>query len=187
MAVQDPVVMPLARQLLECFDIEIQKVPTPPKYVQLRTGTVVDHLISTSQDECCEGLAWVRPMAFYPMGATFPNQLEIPDNSTKAGTKAWVVQLELGAVRCFPTPGPQSIPTAEDWDTATQAVMDDAAAMRRAICCMIDWYKETYRNAQRVLPGIWQPIATEGGCAGGILPVTIMGPACDCQDFGPIS
>lgn len=187
MAVQDPVVMPLARRMLECFDIEIQKVPTPPKYVQLRTGTVVDHLISMNQNECCEGLAWVRPMAFYPMGDTFPDQLPAPIQGALAGAKAWVVQLELGAVRCFPTPDATSIPTGDQWDAATQAVMDDAAAMRRALCCMVAWYQQTYRNTTRVLPGIWQPLATEGGCAGGILPVTLLGPACDCEDAGPVS
>src|SRR5690606_2401523 len=57
MPISDPLVMPLARELLDCYAIELTKVETPPKYVGLRPGTVVDHLLSTFEDECCEGLA----------------------------------------------------------------------------------------------------------------------------------
>lgn len=189
MAISDPLVMPLARELLACLDVEINKVLNPPKYVQLRMGSVVDHLISTTSDECCEGLAWVRPAAFYPATAPFPEQLAVPTIGQPAGTKVWAVTLEMGAVRCFPTPGPDSIPTDAQWDEATQACMDDAAAMRRAICCFIAGPPDTLtkRGSAKVLPGQWLPLATEGGCAGGILTVTVMGPACDCDEAGAVS
>jgi len=177
----DPVVMPLARELLECLDQEISKVAAPPKYVQLRPGTIVDHLMSTSQDECCEGLAWVRPAQFFPSSGTFPAQDEVP---VKGGTRAWAVVLELGAIRCAPVGDEHSIPSGEQWDATVQAVMDDAAAMRRAICCFIE---AKQGRSGRVLPGIWQPVSVEGGCVGGTLQVTVMGPACDCSDAGPES
>jgi hypothetical protein len=181
MAVADPVVMPLARELLACYDLELMKVENPPFYVQLRPGNVVSHLLSTSEDECCSGLAWVRPSSFFPSSATFPAQ----DSTPAAGqTRAWAITLELGAVRCAPTPDANSIPTAEQWDATVQAVMDDAAAMRRAICCFID---AKAGRAKRVLPGTWQPIEVEGGCVGGILPVTVLGPACDCAEAGETS
>jgi hypothetical protein len=181
MAVQDPSVMPLARELLACLEQEIEKVPVPPMYVQLRPGNVVAHLLSTHQDECCEGLAWVRPSAFFPSSTVFPTQDSVP---VKGGTRAWAITLELGAIRCAPTPDENRIPTADEWDFTTQAVMDDAAALRRAICCFIDADRS---RTGRVLPGIWQPLSVEGGCVGGILPVTIMGPACDCAEAGPSS
>jgi hypothetical protein len=181
MAVADPLVMPLAREMLDCLDQEIMKVLAPPTYVQLRAGSVVAHLLSMGADECCEGLAWVRPAAFYPSSGTFPSQDEVPQ---KGGTRAWAVTLELGAVRCFPTPGASSIPTAEQWDASTQAQMDDAAAMRRAICCFIE---AKANRSGRVLAGQWQPLDIEGGCMGGIIPVTIQGPACDCAEAGPSS
>jgi hypothetical protein len=181
MAVADPVVMPLAREMLDCLAQEIAKVESPPFYVGLRTGAVVDHLLSTTEDECCQGLAWVRPSGFYPGGAVFPAQLETP---LPKGNTNWTITLELGAVRCAPTPDENSIPTPAEWDAVTQAVMDDAAAMRRAICCFIDG--ERGRN-RKVLAGLWQPLDTQGGCVGGILPVTIMGPACDCSEAGPES
>ena len=177
----DPLVMPLARELLECFEQELAKVQFPPAYVQLRPGNVVDHLISTHQDECCQGLAWVRPSGFYPNSAAFPLQDPAPQPK---GVSAWAVTLELGAVRCAPVGDENEIPTAQEWDDATQAVMDDAAAMRRAICCFIEASPSRTRNT---LPGLWQPLSIQGGCVGGILPVTLRGPACDCSDAGPES
>lgn len=182
MAVNDPLVMPLAREMLECLGQELLKVENPPKYVQLRPGNVVANLLSINEDECCEGLAWVRPSSFYPTGAAgFPVQDSAP---IKGGTRAWAITLELGAVRCAPTGDEHSVPTADDWDLTTQAVMDDAAAMRRALCCFID---AKAGRSGKVLPGLWQPTDIQGGCVGGILPVTILGPACDCSEAGPES
>lgn len=181
MPVADPLVMPMARELLACYEQEISKVENPPLYVQLRPGNIVDHLISTVEDECCSGLAWVRPSGFFPSSTVFPTPDTVPQPK---GTSAWAITLELGAVRCAPTPDEHSIPTAEEWDATTQATMDDAAAMRRAICCFIE---AKPGRARRVLPGQWQPVSVQGGCVGGILPVTILGPACDCSEVGPES
>lgn len=181
MAVADPMVMPMAREMLACLDQELAKVLNPPEYVQLRPGNVVAHLLSTTEDECCSGLAWVRPSSFFPSSSVFPVQDPQP---IRGGVNAWAVTLELGAVRCAPTGDEHRIPTGEEWDGTVQAVMDDAAAMRRAICCFID--AKQGRSA-RVLPGIWQPVEVQGGCVGGILPVTIQGPACDCSEAGPES
>lgn len=178
--ISDPLVMPLARELLDCLDIEIHKVTNPPTYVALRPGTDVDHLISTAHDECCEGLAWVRPDSFWPSSGIFPSQDAVPIGDPP-GTRAWVVQLEMGTVRCAPTPEANLIPTTDQWDEVTQAVMDDAAAMRRAICCFI---AAKAGRKKRVLPGRWRPLSVQGGCVGGTLPITILGPACDCPDAG---
>lgn len=181
MAVADPLVMPLARELLECYRQELDKMEVPPLHVGLRPGTIVDHLMSTSEDECCEGLGWVRPAGFFPSSQTFPAQDE---TAQKQGTLAWAVTLELGFVGCSPTPDETEIPSEDDWDATTQMVMDAAAAMRRALCCFIE---AVPGRAQRVLPGGWQPVAVQGGCVGGTLPLTIRGPACDCSDAGPVS
>lgn len=182
MPIFDQVVMPLARELLACLGQEIAKVENPPKYVGLRPGNVVAHLLSTSEDECCSGLAWVRPVTFYPTGnGPFPAQDETP---LKTGVKAWAITLEMGAVRCAPTPGADRIPTTEEWDATTQAVMDDAAAMRRALCCFLD---ADPRRAGRMIAVPWLPLDIEGGCVGGVMEMTVMGPACDCSDAGPES
>lgn len=181
MAVSDPMVMPLARELLGCYDLELVKLITPPTYVQLRAGNVVAHLLSTFQDECCEGLAWVRPASFVPSSGVFPVQDPAP---IKGGVRAWAITLELGYVRCAPVGDEDDIPTAEEWDQAVQGVMDGAAAMRRALCCFID---ADPRRSGRVLAGAWQPIEVQGGCVGGIMPITIQGPACDCSEAGAAS
>lgn len=179
MAIADPVVMPLAEALLDCLAQEIAKVDSPPAYIGLRPGIVVDHLISLTSDECCEGLAWVRPAGFYPSSAALFDQDGAP---VKGGTRGWAVQLEMGVVRCAPTSDQNSIPTNEAWAESVQAILDDGAAMRRALCC----FEAPEGQPKRlILPGQWEPISIQGGCAGGILTVTVRGPACDCADAGP--
>lgn len=181
--VGDPLVMPLARELLACYEEELAKLgDNAPASVGLRPGTVVDFLMSMSDDECCSGLGWVRPAGFYPSSAGFPTQ---DTQAQKQGTRAWAVTLEMGIVRCAPTPGPEAIPSNAEWDDVTQAVMDAGAAMRRAICCWIDL--DPVNRKQRILPGQWQPVAVQGGCVGGVIQVTILGPACDCAQAGATS
>lgn len=181
--VGDPLVMPLARELLACYEDELAKLgENAPASVGLRPGTVVDFLMSLSDDECCSGLGWVRPAGFYPASGPFPTQDTTPQTK---GTRAWAVTLELGIVRCAPTPDADAIPTNAEWDAVTQAVMDAAAAMRRAVCCWVDL--DPARRKSQVLVGQWQPVAVQGGCVGGVLPVTVMGPACDCAQAGATS
>lgn len=182
MPITDPLVMPLARELLECYRQELGKLAEVPLHIGLRPGPIVDFLMSTNEDECCEGLAWVRPAGFFPSSGTFPTQDATPN---KQGMLAWGVTLELGYVTCSPTPDENSIPSDDEWDDVTQAVMDASAAMRRAICCFIE--ADRPNRLQRVLPGLWQPVAVQGGCVGGLIPVTLRGPACDCADAGPSS
>jgi len=182
MAFNDPLVIPKALELLACYEQELDKMDDPPVHRGVRPGTTVDFLLSLSDDECCAGLAWVRPATFYPSSATFPAQDETPN---KQGTQGWAVTLEMGIAVCAPTPDERSIPTAQEWLAVTQKVYDAGAAMRRAICCYIE--ADRPNRLQRVLPGLWQPVAVEGGCVGGILPVTVRGPECDCADAGPIS
>lgn len=173
--VGDPLVMPLAEQMLACYETELLKLADPPKSVGVRPGTIVDFLMSMSDDECCNGLAWVRPVTFYPSSTAFPTQ---DTTAQKQGTRAWAVTLELGYVRCAPTPDADAIPSNAEWFAVTQAVMDAAAAMRRAICC---WSDSAPMRVQRILPGQWEPVAVEGGCVGGTIPITLMGLACDCS------
>lgn len=182
MTIADPLVMPLALELLACYEQELAKMADPPLHAGIRPGTTVDFLLSTTDDECCAGLGWVRPATFYPSSSTFPLQDE---TGQKQGTTGWAVTLEMGIAVCAPTPDETSIPTADEWLATAQRVYDAGAAMRRAICCFIE--ADRTRRLQNVLPGLWQPVAVEGGCVGGILPVTLRGPACDCADAGPTS
>lgn len=177
MAINDPLVMPMAVELLDCLETELALTEDPPFFIGLRPGSVVDHLLSTESDECCQGLGWVRPVTFYPTSGPFPAQDAVP---LKSGPLGWSVVLEMGVVRCAPTPDANAIPTNAQWFDVVQKVMDDAAAMRRAICCYID--ADPTRRKLRVMPGAWTPLSVEGGCVGGVLPMTILGPACDCVE-----
>lgn len=172
----DPVVMPRAQALLECLREQIALVSTPPARVGFRTGDTVEALISQVANECCDGMAWVRVVRFFPSSEIFPEQDSSP---LPKGTSAWAIELEVGAMRCAPTDGPTGIPSVEDWDNLTVQIMDDAAAMRRAICCYIEGASSRIRNT---LPGEWSPLPTEGGCAGGTLSVIVRAPACDCSE-----
>lgn len=180
--VADPLVTPLAEDLLGCLSQEIAKVAVPPKYVQFRVGAVVDHLISETEDECRSGLAWVRPVTFFPASGTFPAQDETP---MAKGTQAWAVTFELGVIRCAPTGDERTLPTAGQWENTFRAVMDDAAAMRRAVCCFGELKTGRVRNG--LVPGPWLPLSVQGGCVGGVMTVTVQGPACDCVEAGPAS
>lgn len=179
MSLSDPVVLPLAYELLACLEQEVDKVANPPRYRGLRPGQVVDHLISTTSDECCEGLAWVRPALFVPSSGVFPVQDEQP---LPGGTRSWAITLEMGVVRCAPTPTEDRIPSSAEWNAVVEAVLDDAAAMRRALCCFIDL--DPVKRQKFTLPLEWQPLDTEGGCVGGTLQVIVRGPACDCSEAG---
>lgn len=176
MAVSDPLVMPLGRLLKECFEQELAKVESPPLDVQFMPGIAPYADVNEHRNQCCEGLGWVRVDSFWPSSTTFPVQDEAPQPK---GVGAWAVIFEIGVFRCAPTPDARSIVSGAQWENLLTEMMDDAAAMRRAICCLTE-----QRPRQSVLPGQWQPLDVQGGCAGGFMTVTVKGPACDCKDAG---
>ncbi len=170
MPATDLSVTPIVEALLACYEVEVGKVADPPASVCLRTGDQVALLVAQSADECCDGLAWVRVAAVYP-SANFPEPDAAPSN---CGPIQWAVVLELGAARCAPTGDAQSIPTCEQWLAVSRAVLDDRAAMVRAVCC---WGADT---VWPYLVGQWSPWPTEGGCVGGTMQVTVAAPFCEC-------
>lgn len=182
MAVSDPVVMPLARELLACFETELAKVASPPLDIQLMPGIAPYADISQNRNQCCEGLGWVRVDTFFPASSTFPLQDEVPP--AKGVSSAWAVVLEFGVFRCAPTPGADGIISGAQTERMVVEMMDDAAAMRRAICCL---EASPGRKRQSVLAGPWTPLDVQGGCSGGYMTVTVRGPACDCSDAGDVS
>lgn len=171
MSTTDLSVTPIADKLLACFDDEISKVPAPPRTVSLRIGTQVELLIALGRDECCEGVAWVRVVSIFP-SANFPE----PDITySRCGPVQWAATFELGAARCAPVSAENTIPSGETWTAVAHAVQDDAAAMRRALCCFADQTSKVM-----YLPGQWTSLPVEGGCAGGVMTVTIAIGDCDC-------
>lgn len=175
----DPLVSPIAADLVSCLTVEASKVPNPPaspRVVCLRPGDKVDLLISQTRDECCEGLMWVRWVRAYPSSQQkFPTA---DSQSSPCGVQRWAVQFELGAVRCSPTPDSDELPTCDEWTDVTLGIYDDGAAIRRAVCC----YAASHEYDAVVFQDEGQPLTTEGGCAGVAYLVTISGAACDCQN-----
>lgn len=171
--VQDTMIAPVMATLLECYTTEIERVPDPPELKGLRPGQQIELLLSTLDDECCRGLAWVRLANFYP-SRNFPN----PDvDYTSCSPTQWAIVLELGAARCAPTPSAEAMASPQEWDEVTIAVLDDAAAIRRALCCF------TALDVDRMYKfDLWQPLATEGGCTGGTMQITVAALACDCVE-----
>lgn len=177
--VADPMVAPIAADLVVCLAAELAKVPNPVSVgvrpVCLRPGDRVDLLISQTSDECCDGLSWVRMVRIYPSGhGRFPAQ---DGETTPCDVLRWAVVFELGAVRCSPTPDADVLPSCEEWTETTLDQYDDLAAIRRAVCCYAQG------NTERLtIISSGEPITTEGGCTGVTLLVTISAPPCDCPE-----
>lgn len=177
--ISDPVVAPIAANLILCLTAEAAKVPTPPsetpRIVCLRPGDHVDLLMSSTEDECCQGLMWVRFVRMYPSAqGKFPAQ---DGRVTPCDVMRWAVVFELGAVRCSPVGTTDELPTCDDWTDVTLNTYDDLAAIRRALCC----YATSFTD-RLIMQGIAEPLTTEGGCTGVSMLVTISGPSCDCQE-----
>ncbi len=176
--VLDPMVAPLALALLECYRTEVAKVAAPPARVELRPGDQPAALIAVTEDECCRGLAIVQAGSFFPTD-DFPN----PDTVAKlcGHPVQWAVTLEMAAFRCAPVGTGQVLPTGDAWQSVALAVLDDAAAQRRALCCFaaLDMYED---RLWVVNPST--PLPVLGACVGTALSVVIAAPACDCGDAG---
>lgn len=170
--ISDPVILPHAETLLTCLQTALAETASPPAHVSLRVGTQVELLLSQTRDECCEGVGWVRVASIYP-SANFP----APDlDSIRCWPVQWAAILEMGVARCAPTPDADAMPSSDEWNTIAEAVLSDAAAMRRAICCFADIEPD-----RLYLAGLWTPLPVDGACLGGTMQVTVAADACDCE------
>jgi hypothetical protein len=74
--VTDQTVLPVAQQLLACLCEALSTNPNPPAQCCLRVGDVVYADFNQYQDQCCDGLAYVRVVRIYPT-SEFPSQTEV--------------------------------------------------------------------------------------------------------------
>ena len=106
-------------------------------------------------EECSDGLCgmgWVRLVTANP-STSFP----IPEVQPNCRAEvAWMI--EVGAVRCIPSPEDGAIPPAEDMAMYAADQMQDAHALYRALLCC---------EAPSMLVQSWTPIGPDGGCLGG--------------------
>jgi hypothetical protein len=169
------IVSDVASQLLSCYDLALQDGPNPPPddNICLRVGTV-PFSIGLHENLCCTGFAWVRVLRIYP-SSVFP----VPDTSAdNCPPSSRAVEFELGAVRCLPDHGASSGATCDEWTATFIQVDEDAASMRRALCCMRDELDDSSPGSL-MLEGEWVPIDGQGQCIGGQMTVTIQ---LDCSE-----
>lgn len=162
----DRVVTPVLADLLACLGTALGgTVAGPVGALMLAPGA------SATADYCCSesgtnGQGWVRLAGITPILAA--NNQTYPAYGSCAGNR-WTVQVEMGAYRCAPVSDDHgNPPSPAELTAAAEVLADDAAAMRRAICCLTSlprWADGPDELAYT--RGAWAPAATAGGCMGG--------------------
>lgn len=174
-----------AQNLLACFRGELLDGPSPPpeEKICLRAGELVPFNLGTGEDECCTGLAWVRiaRVEYVPRrttAATATGDLVLADGtSSGCGGFPYAVVLEMGAARCFPFGSTAAGPTCDQWTAIALQQDADAAAMRKAVCCIAEMAPDMGAD---VVPGTWEPRGAEGGCIWGTMEVTVNVDCSEC-------
>jgi hypothetical protein len=176
--VHDTVVMPVLLSALACMQGELAKVAAPPAIFTVRPGDSFEPSADPwFGSECCAGVAWVRLVSDYETDVNeYPQPLDRPVSNGCPPDSRGVV-IELGVNRCMPVAGDNrgTLVTPAQWLAATQAQMDDGAALRRVLCCLRELY-----DASDVASGQVNPLPLQGGCGGVSMQVTIRRNACDC-------
>jgi hypothetical protein len=165
----------VAEDLLSCFDLALQDGPNPPAQICLRVGEV-PFSAGLSEDLCCEGFAWVRVLGITP-SIRFPQPDNTPNDCQKS---SWAIELEMGVIRCMPFGDEYAGPTCDQWTAAFLQVDEDAASMRRALCCIYAEIDANTTLVEQVVVGEWTPINNQGGCIGGSMPVTFQVNCSEC-------
>lgn len=166
----DTLLLPAAQQLLACLCDALTDLATPqfpvPGQCCIRVGESVVLDLDENTNECCQGLAYVRIAGFYPTGspgALFPN----PSSDfalSKCAPYAWALQLEMGVFRCITA----DLITCPEWEVIAAQHMNDAKAMRRALCCFME-----PRDGSTVATGTWTPSGRSGGCIGSTWDISV--------------
>lgn len=175
---RDTMVLPIAENLLACLCEAVAEAPNPPASCCLRPGVTVAQGVSEHEDECCEGLAWVRVSRVWPTGSEvgFP---AINDDPFNCSPISYGIEMEMGIYRCAPTGDERNLPTCDEWTATTEQILDDAASMRRAWCC----FRDNYDNSAKLV-GQWIPVMVQGGCTGGTMTIMIESYCTDCVADG---
>jgi hypothetical protein len=168
----------VATAFVVCLQTAYETDDNPPAEICHRPGREAPLNWGTAQDECCTGLAWVRIASIEPQ--IDPSIADTPDYNpcTSGGTR---LVLELGAARCNPAGTQAAGPTCEQWTELAERIDLDAAAMRRAVCCAAQALPTVSNDmVTRTLRGLWEPLDSSGGCAGGTMTVTVWLDCVEC-------
>lgn len=153
----DARVRPVAQLLMTCLSDVVAASPSPVGTTSYRLGVTGEPLAGVSEDECCDGLAYVRMGSMIPSFST-PTPMAV---SVRCAL-AWAADFEIGIWRCVPIGSAETPPSPADWLAAQNQMFDDMATLRGVACCF-----SRQRDAGTVL---WSELAPksdpEGGCFG---------------------
>lgn len=167
------IIAEVAEDLYACVCAQVALLADPPNRCCLLAGATFELGVAINEDMCRCGTAWVRVASVAP-SVTFPSVQEEPRNCRPP---MYAVTLEMGVARCPPIGTTQDLPTCPDWLAYSRKVLDDAAALRKAVFCCFGPMLSS-RGLKYVL-GAWEPFGPEGLCGGGIQSVTVPVMACD--------
>lgn len=162
------VALSLAQTLLQCLEDSL--TVNPPAQICLRAGEAVTPQISTVDDECCSGLGWVRIASVSPLVLRGQEDLTFGCVNHMRETT-----LEMGVVRCMPTPGADTLVTCDQWTALALQLEADHTAMEAALCCLQALVRGGTVPAITdiaLYPGEYTPRGPDGRCLGGTMMIT---------------
>lgn len=164
-------VYPVLDALRTCIVTQLVHVQAPVCFFPV---IYADHPLPAQRCDCtCEGgghgEAWVRMVKVDRATAvrtrTRPSAPGMVDND--CGDRRWVFTVEVGVWRCAPTLDDNGNPPDDaDYDTHTQAMLNDAVALERAWRCC-DFIENLPLITAHQLDTI-APSGPAGGCVGTI-------------------
>ena len=162
----------VADALRACLDGAYDGDAGKPAEICHRPGSEAPLSAGLSQDECCSGLAWVRVARIDPVVEPLDSE-NVEYNPCVHPERR--ITVELGAARCNPFGSAERGPSCDEWTALALRMDQDAAAMRRAVCCFQESSVDVYdpAKADRIIGGSWEPIESSGACAGGIMTVVV--------------
>lgn len=173
------VALPLAQTLLQCLEDSL--TVNPPAQVCLRAGEFVNPSLSSTEDECCSGLGWVRIVDTQPLVLRGQEDLTFGCINHMR-----VTTLEMGVVRCHATPDADTLVTCDQWTAEAVQLEADHTAMEAALCCLqgvvtggtVPAITDIVLKA-----GEYTPRGPDGRCIGGTMTVTAEH-GCSCGSGG---
>lgn len=161
----------LLLQTYTCLTSTVASMPTDeqPAHVIMAPGTERSGDMSQFEDQCCEGLAFVR-MARTFASADFPN--EDADPIPPCGPYAVAAVIEVGIIRCAPVGTADYMPSDDAWNAAAVQSAKDNGYLFSVMCCVRDLLESRHQTSS-IFYNDWMPTPVEGGCVGSRIQFTV--------------
>lgn len=176
----DTLVLPYAERLLACLCTALEDtLGGVPCQCSLRPGTA-----PPPADACCacengQGQASVQVTDIFAFPAgKFPSRGGLTGTLTNCGEFEWAAELTMTVYRCVSAVDGDTLPSVDEMMTDARKILDDAQAMRHAVLCC-SWRAgapppgRTQADPAQIVIGPWRSVNPMGGCAGGMLSVTV--------------